>query len=264
MTIQPALKGLLKKLLSATGYEIHRALPQRGIRTSVADSYALIRELGFNPKTVLDVGVAGGTPDLYRSFPDSFLVLVEPLEQFQGAIKSILAERRGLHVAAAAGSSSGVVAFNVHDHHLDGSSLLEETTGAVLDGHKITVPLVRIDDVVREHHLEPPFFVKVDVQGGELAVLEGSIQTLVAAEAVALEVSMFGFLKGGPQFYDVVHYMKEQGFVAFDIVPGWNRPLDGALGQVDIVFVKEQGRFRRDHSFGTVEQIRSIFGGVNA
>jgi len=260
----PSLKNLVKRLLSAAGYEIHRASPPLGVRTSVRQSYELIRDLGFTPKTVIDVGVAGGTPDLYRSFPDSFLLLVEPLKEFDAAIKVILEGRSGLHVAAAAGATTGQVAFNVHDNHLDGSSLLEETTGSVLDGHRITVPLVRIDDIVEERSLEGPFFIKVDVQGGEVQVLEGSPRTLAAAEAVALEVSMFGFLKGGPQFYDVVQYMKDRGFVAFDIVPGWNRPLDGALGQVDILFVKEHGRFRKDHTFGTLEQIRGIFGRAEA
>jgi hypothetical protein len=43
--------------------------------------------------------------------------------------------------------------------------------------------------------------------------------------------------------------MKDHGFVAYDIHLALNRPLDGALAQIDIVFVKEYGPFRRDHSW---------------
>jgi len=53
--------------------------------------------------------------------------------------------------------------------------------------------------------------------------------------------------------------MKACGFVAFDIILGWNRPLDNALGQVDIVFVKEDGCFRKDHSFATIDQMERMF-----
>ena len=67
-----------------------------------------------------------------------------------------------------------------------------------------------------------------------------------------LEVSMFEFMVGAPQFYDVISYMKERDFVAFDIIHGWNRPLDNALGQIDVVFVKDEGMFRRDHSYSKV------------
>ena len=71
---------------------------------------------------------------------------------------------------------------------------------------------------------------------------------------------MFEFMQNSPQFHDVIFYMKQRGFVAFDIIPGWNRPLDNALGQVDIIFVKENGSFRQDHVYATVEQLKSIFG----
>lgn len=98
------------------------------------------------------------------------------------------------------------------------------------------------------------------MQGAELDVLEGAKLTIAETEAVILEVSFFEFMQGAPVFYDVVHYMKMKGFAAWDILPGWNRPLDDALGQVDIVFVKENGIFRKDHSYSTVEQLKAQFG----
>ncbi len=70
---------------------------------------------------------------------------------------------------------------------------------------------------------------------------------------------MFQFMKGAPEFFDIVFYMKQHGFVAYDIILGWNRPLDNALGQIDIIFVKENGQFRQNHSYSTVEQMKDIF-----
>lgn len=258
--IRSSFKGLVERFLSSRGYQLRRHSTEPELRTTIRQAYGQMKQLGFSPATVIDVGVASGTPELYETFPNATFLLVEPLADFEGDIKAILQHYRGSYVIAAAGRKTGEVSFNVHDNYMHGSSLFSETMGVEADGHQITVPMVVIDDLVKDRSLAGPMLLKIDVQGGELEVLEGCGQTLGATEAVVLEVSLFEFMKGAPQFHDVVSYMKGLGFVAYDIVLGWNRPLDNALGQVDIVFVKEEGPFRRDHSFATVEQMRQEFG----
>jgi hypothetical protein len=132
--------------------------------------------------------------------------------------------------------------------------------GSEADGHQIQVSMIKIDEVVENKKLKGPFLIKVDVQGAELDALSGAQKTLLKSEAVVLEVSLFEFLEGAPQFYDVVAYMKDRDFVAYDIILGWNRPLDNALGQMDILFVKDKGMFRKDHSYSTIEHMKSVFG----
>lgn len=258
-----AIKNSVRRLLNQFGYEVHRLIPEsRGLRTSLGQSYQLMKELGFRPRTVIDVGVAHGTPELYAVFPDVYLLLIEPLEQFEDALKGILKRHKGDYVLAAAGASAGELSYHVHDHQLAGSSLFEESMGRAADGHQVTVPVVTVDEVVRSKRVEGPFLLKADVQGAELDVLDGSQKTLASTEVVMLEVSLFGFMKGAPQFGDVVAYMKGCGFVAWDIILGWNRPLDNALGQVDIAFVKEDGMFRQEHAYATPEQMEAEFGRV--
>ncbi len=48
--------------------------------------------------------------------------------------------------------------------------------------------------------------------------------------------------------------MRELGFATYNIVGRLYRPLDDALAQVDVVFVQEAGRFRKDHFYATPEQ----------
>lgn len=256
-----SLKDTVRTLAHRLGYDIRSLAQTSALRQSVAESYALARRLGFVPATVIDVGAATGTAEIYAAFPGAYLLLVEPLPQCRPALKAVLRRHRGSLVAAAAGALAGEARFNVHRHHLDGSSLYKESMGAEADGDEVTVPVVRIDDVVAGKALAAPFLMKVDVQGAELDVLDGAPLTLAQCELVVLEVSLFGFMTGAPQFADVVASMKQRGFVAWDIVLGWNRPLDGALGQVDIAFVKQDGRFRRDHGYATVEQMKALFGG---
>jgi FkbM family methyltransferase len=257
INIKHAITGLINRF----GYDIRR-LPQRSskIRTNISESYALMRGLGFQPRTVLDVGVASGTMELYRAFPDSYFLLIEPLKEREADLISILRRYKGSYVLAAAGSTSGRVTFNVHRNHLDGSSLYKETMGAEADGNSVTVPMIRIDDILKDKQLNGPHLIKVDVQGAELDALDGAQQALLQAEVVVLEVSLFEFMKGAPQLFDVVSYMKNRGFVAYDIILGWNRPLDDALGQIDIVFVMDKGMFRQDHSYASIEQMKVLFG----
>jgi FkbM family methyltransferase len=271
-------KDTIRRLLSLIGFgrpfasmhALSREIPEEATvqgsdmtrtRGSLDESYALLRDLGFNPLTVIDVGVASGTPALYTTFPKAYFLLVEPLSVFEPQLRTILERYRGSYVLAAAGDHTGRVSFNVHSRYLEGSSMYKEAMGPEADGEEIEVPLVRLDDVVKERALSGPFLIKVDVQGAELKVLEGAPATLSHAEAVVLEVSLFQFMKGAPELHDVVAFMKARDLVTFDIILGWNRPLDNALGQVDIVFVKEDGCFRQDHSFATIQQMKTLFSG---
>lgn len=259
-----SIRSKIKKLINSIGYDIRpldapptRARPK--IRTTIEQSYCHIRELGFQPNTIIDIGVAAGTPELYRTFPDSYFLLVEPLKEFEPDLKSILEHYRGSYILAAAGASPGQVAINVHDHQLAGSTLYKEAMGIEADGHETFVPLIKIDDAIEKQRLSGPYLIKVDVQGAELDALDGSRHTLIDAEVVVLEVSLFMFWNGAPQLHDVVAYMKNLGFVAYDIILGWNRPLDNALGQIDIVFVKDEGMFRQEHSYSTINYMNSKF-----
>ena len=153
--------------------------------------------------------------------------------------------------------------LNVHRDKV-GSSLLKEVEGAAVDGAPRQVPVVTIDGVCAEKNLNGPYLIKVDVQGAELQVLAGATRTLRETEAVILEVTLFGTIIGGPQFSDVVAFMKQHGFVAYDFCGFLYRPFDNALSQVDMVFVREQGLFRRSHVFATPEQRKVQFQSAEA
>jgi hypothetical protein len=82
---------------------------------------------------------------------------------------------------------------------------------------------------------------------------------LQETELALLEVSLFEAIPGMPQFYDVVSWMHDHGFVVADLYNGHNRLLDDALAVLDVGFVQADGRFRRDHAYGTADQVEALY-----
>jgi FkbM family methyltransferase len=214
-------------------------------------------KLGLAPATVIDVGVGAATPELYAGFPAARLVLIEALEEWRGHLDAIARDRGATVVLAAAGPQAGAIDIAVHRAPVC-SAILGSRAG---DGDQPSrsVPMVRLDDLVSEHGLQAPFAIKADVEGGEIEVLSGALEILQETELVLLEVSLFELVPGTPQLHDVVGWMHAHGFVVADIYNGHNRLLDDSLAQVDLGFVRQDGRFRREHAYATAAQADALY-----
>ncbi len=247
-----ALRSLIAKALNHLDIEIRNKKHAR--RHSLRGALEHARRLGFYPQTVIDVGAARGTFELYETFPDAQHLLVEPLEENRPFLEKIVKGLKNAeYVMAAATKTSGTITFNVHPD-FDGSSLYLEDEESDVNGVPRTVKAVTLDDLFRERGLKGAALIKIDVQGAELDVLRGAVEVLKNTEYVVLEAVLFKFFIGAPQFADVILFMKERGFAVYDILDYGYRPLDGAMSQADLVFVKEDGIFRKYHFFATREQ----------
>jgi hypothetical protein len=112
-----------------------------------------------------------------------------------------------------------------------------------------------LDTLIDRHRMVGPFLLKVDVQGAELDVLRGARRVLDEGAAVILEVSFFRFMEGAPDIAEVIAWMKGAGYAAYDVFGGHFRPADGALAQLDILFVPEHSPLRAYHGY-RVEALR--------
>ena len=73
-----------------------------------------------------------------------------------------------------------------------------------------TVQTARLDDVLELPRLD---LLKMDVQGGELAVIEGGSRLLGEAVAIQTEVGFHRLYAGGPTFADIDLALRSHGFV---------------------------------------------------
>lgn len=255
------IRSIISKTFSLIGYEvtfkpIGYEIKRKNlrdiflIRQSLDEALEQLKCVGYNPDLIIDVGAADGTPPLQSAFPESQFFWIEPLKEFEPALKSLQQKLKGDYLIAAVGNSQGSFVLNVHKD-LHGSTMLNERDGEDADGTQRQIPVTTLNKLSTIHNWKTfsNILLKVDVQGFELEVLEGAKEILSNIDVVMLEVSFFRFLKNAPDFYDIVVYMKNIGYVVYDIVGGINRPLDYALGQKDLVFVKENGFFRRSQGW---------------
>lgn len=225
--------------------------PDRHPKNTFKEFFQHVKTLGFQPGTIFDVGVAEGTPPLYRAFPDAQFILVEPIEEFVPAMEEIAKDYNATYILAAAGPECAETSIRVYGG-LTGSTIVNvyDKPASATGGQIRRVPMIALDSLFESHSIEAPVLLKLDVQGAELLALQGAARVLDRSELVVMETSLFRFHENMPQLDEVVAFMKERGFVVYDIIGGHLRPRDEALGQVDLVFVKEHGRFRESHDWG--------------
>lgn len=253
------LKNHIKKVLNGFGLELRRipSAAQHPIqRWSLSGVLQHAKAVGFTPATILDVGAAYGafTSTCRTIFPDSRYLLIETLGEYYSFLQTITCSMPDAEfVNAAVTDKSGNVVIHVHPD-LVGSSLYKEEEDSDVNGVKRIVPAVSLDDLCSDKNTRGPYLLKIDTQGAEIKVLSGAQTVLKEIALILLEVSLFEFFKGGPLLYDCITFMKEKGFVVYDIFDFQYRLLDGAMSQIDIAFVQENGLFRKFHCYATRAQ----------
>lgn len=212
-----------------------------------------LKSLGFDVKTVIDVGIAFGTPPIYQAFPRARYFLIEPVAECLPVLERLKQRLNAEYFQVAAGAENGEVTFNVHDD-VSGSSLYAQVEGKVLDGEARPTPMRRLDSLLPEK-LEHPVFLKVDTQGAELEVLKGLGSRIIEIDVMILETTMMQVRHGIPEFAEIVRFCDEAGFVVYDVLEGHMRSMDGALAQIDLAFVRKDSILRSKTGTFTPEQM---------
>lgn len=94
--------------------------------------------------------------------------------------------------------------------------------------------------------LPAPSLIKLDVQGYELAVLQGAERTLPRASVLLAEINLLDIHQGVPLMAEVIGWLSTRNWVAYDLAGMARRPLDRALWQIDLVFVPASSPLRAD------------------
>jgi FkbM family methyltransferase len=200
---------------------------------------------------VLDVGANDGQygEALRRGGYEGRIVSFEPL-----ASAYLELERRAEAVSEwevrqiALGDKTGTASFHVAGNSAS-SSLLPMTAR-----HSTTAPesayvaeeqvdVRRLDDIAAEviRQGERPW-LKIDVQGFELAVMQGAERTLELIEVIETELSLVELYEGQGLLGDVFAHLTSRGFGVLSFEPVLHDPVTGELLQMDGVFARSRAR----------------------
>lgn len=251
----------MKAFVSAIFRAVNRGLRLIGVRLIRVNSpvrdfslfFKHLKSIGFDVRTVIDVGIAFGTSPIYDAFPNAKYFLIEPVEECRPILEQLKRRLDAEYFMVAAGAENGAITFNVHDD-ISGSSMFAQVEGKALDGEARTTPMRRLDSLLPEK-LEYPIFLKVDTQGAEIEVLKGLGARLREIDLMILETTMMPMRHGIPQFADIVRFCDEAGFAVYDILEGHMRALDGALAQIDLAFIRKDSPLRREAAYFSPKQL---------
>jgi len=215
---------------------------------SIEEPYDLMRRLlrGFSVTGILDAGASNGhvSERMLRNFPAAHAYAFEPSPLYKDTLEAYAKRQPRFHPQFAALSDhEGAAELNVTES-AGNTSFLKPTeqlsqidpTGATIKA-KITVPVVTVDRWVRDNGNPDIQLMKLDIQGYELIALEGAVRTLQhATVAVYTEIWFNPVYEGGALFSDLDRFLREQGFVLYDIFKPRYHPT-GLIQWADALFV---------------------------
>ena len=199
-----------------------------------------LRKLGIDPVFAIDVGAFEGewTRIFKKIFPRAKMLMIEAQEEKAQTLEKVSAELPGtnFHIGLLGSAGGQEVVFHVNSTV---SSVLEEYKPNTFKSESRS--LETLDSLVarKSEGSGTPDFIKLDVQGYELEVLKGAERTLAGSHFVLCEVSLLEINKGAPLIADVIRFMDASGFCTYDICSFIRRPLDRALWQTDLLFIRK-------------------------
>lgn len=207
-------------------------------------SYLRLAQRGFRPNGIIDIGAYQGdwTRLIAGVFPRVPILMVEAQAEKKSHLDAVRADIPCADYALCLlGSSEGSeVTFNVME---TGSSTYSERSNVARAQRSLKTRT--LDNLLKEHPLPPPLFIKLDVQGAELDVIRGAASAMEQAQIVQLEIALMPYNEGAPMANAVFNFMEERGFVLFDVC-GFIRPKPSYLTQIDVLFVPRDSELRSD------------------
>ncbi len=236
------MKKLLQSLFARFGYEIFK----RDVRFhSELCAAQMAQQKGI--RTILDIGANVGqyASELREWGYKGQIVSFEPLTQAHAALSRAAAGDAAWKVAprCAVGAARASSVINVAANSVSSSLLaMNESHERAAPGSNYSgreeVEIHPLDDLVAEL-CDPagPFYLKIDTQGYEKAVLDGATKTIPRCAAIQLELSLTPLYEGGFEFHEGIDRMRDLGFRVFAIYPGFSDRVSGENLQADAVFV---------------------------
>lgn len=237
------MKRLMKRALRACGYEVRR------VNLRAHPAHQLVTALNrFRVELVFDIGANKGqfARDLRCAGFEGEIVSFEPLREAHRELVSAASRdlKWRVHPRVLVGDRNGEASINVAGNSVSSSVLpMEELHASVAQGSAYVgtelVPMVTLDAVAPLYLTGGRrYFLKIDTQGFEWQVLDGSKSLLAGACGVFCEVSLVPLYEGQRLWKEVIARLEEDGFSVWLLRRGFTDPNSGRSLQIDVGFFR--------------------------
>jgi len=209
-----------------------------------------LKKLGYQPDIIVDVGAFAGewTKRAMTIFEDKYFLMVEPQPDKQTLLSQLEKKYKNVMFApfVVAATDDQNVEFTIQK---TGSSVYEQTFEGRASKQKVTLQTKMLDSIVQEKKLTGEFLLKLDVQGYEIEVMKGAKHLLDHTNVVLLESSLLNYNRNAPLIDEIFKYMKQQGFILFDVAELNRKDDDNVLSQADLIFCRHDWQIRQKSNF---------------
>lgn len=156
-----------------------------------------LKNEGFEPKVIYDIGscVLHWTKEAKRLWPDAKYILFDAFSSAE-----FLYEDYDYHIGVLSDEDDKLLKFYQNDFYPSGNSYYREIGCIYGDFHPkhqyIEMISKKIDTVVKERGFPLPDFVKIDVQGAEVDIIKGGINTFKNAARLIAELQHVEYNEG--------------------------------------------------------------------
>lgn len=227
---------LIQSVFSVLGFKIQRKENPRGWNPNY------LSNLKEHFQSLIDIGVANGTPQLYSAFPNKNVVLIEPLVDYKPSLNR-LDKDRFRTIYKAVGSKKELITINVNKSSITKSSFFKRLENipqgkGLIEERDIEVDT--LDSLFKDgQFFNPPFLIKIDTEGFELDVVKGAEKVLRSTMYVIAEVTIKQRFKGSYEASEFILEMKNHDFEIFDILHLNHDPLNNGVLYADMVFINK-------------------------
>ena len=221
---------------------------------SVADNESVVLQRlrqkfsDWKPEAVVDVGANVGkwTETALKSnyFDlDTPVFMVEATEKHRGSLTTVREAFPNVDFRIAVLTATDNETVQFFQGKNTGNSIFRENSIHYANDVPVERQSVSLDTAVAESHLKDKRvdYLKLDVQGAELLVLQGATKILQQVTFVQLEVSLTEYNAGGACSYDIDEYLRKRGFFLYDLGEQF-RNFDAfgstGIGQMDVLYMR--------------------------
>lgn len=204
-----------------------------------------LRRAGLVAQQIIDAGAYRGdwTRMAHAVFPDASILLIEPQPDRAADLRQLCRELPSCRFRAEA---LGARAGTAHLVLAESNSRLAPP----LPGEETCpIQVSTLAEIATAEAFLRCDLLKLDLQGRELDALAGAGELFGRIEAIIVETSLLE-IGPVPVFHEMHDAFRARNYRLYDLFGMNHRPLDGALWQVDCVFVREDSGLLARRQFG--------------